>query len=297
MLAAMERAWPTACRSSTRASAPARQWPQYPTAQASTRLVNKGVVMVASIGNNGPGGSSPDALYAAGAPGVGAKVIGVASFDNAQQLRSSSNGTPYGYNAATGAPSAPTSGSAADGADRHADDHRRRLRRAAARAASTGTVALIRRGTCSFYIKAINAQTAGAAAVVLYNNAAGALSPTVAGTPADHDPGGRDHRRPGRDARRPDRRRADDADLDADYVQLPVRHRRPDLGLQLLRPRRRPALQAEHRRAGRRHPARPTRSSSAARRRCRAPRCRRRTSPAASALLLQAKPKHQRRRR
>ena len=33
------------------------QWPQYPTAQASSRLVNKGVVMVASIGNNGPGGS------------------------------------------------------------------------------------------------------------------------------------------------------------------------------------------------------------------------------------------------
>ena len=54
--------------------------------------------MVASIGNNGPGGSSPDALFAAGAPGVGNEVIGVASFDNAQLLVRG-RGTPYGYNA------------------------------------------------------------------------------------------------------------------------------------------------------------------------------------------------------
>ena len=37
--------------------------------------------------------------------------------------------------------------------------------------------------TCTFYEKALNAQNAGAAAVVLYNNVAGALSPTVAGSP------------------------------------------------------------------------------------------------------------------
>lgn len=42
---------------------------------------------------------------------------------------------------------------------------------------------LIRRGTCGFYEKAVNAQNAGAAAVVLYNNSAGAFNPTVAGTP------------------------------------------------------------------------------------------------------------------
>src|SRR4029078_7697603 len=43
-----------------------------------------------------------------------------------------------------------------------------------------GKIALIRRGTCGFYNKAINAQHADAIAVVLYNNAAGALNPTVA---------------------------------------------------------------------------------------------------------------------
>jgi hypothetical protein len=47
----------------------------------------------------------------------------------------------------------------------------------------TGKAVLVRRGTCSFYAKAFNAQNAGAAAVVLYNNVAGRVSPTVAGAP------------------------------------------------------------------------------------------------------------------
>jgi subtilisin family serine protease len=46
-----------------------------------------------------------------------------------------------------------------------------------------GRVALIRRGTCGFYQKAFNAQSAGAVGVVLYNNVAGFLAATVAGTP------------------------------------------------------------------------------------------------------------------
>lgn len=159
-----------------------RQWPQYPTAVAASRLARKGVVVVASIGNNGPGGPTPDGLYAAGAPGVGSGVIGVASFDNAQ--RSFAVGTtPFGYNPATGAPLPPTTGSltmartgtAASTADGCA---------ALPSGSLNGRAVLIRRGTCGFYVKAFNAQSAGAAAVVLYNNASGALSPTVAGAPA-----------------------------------------------------------------------------------------------------------------
>src|SRR5207237_10200859 len=54
------------------------QWPQYPTAVGADRLVTKhGIVVVASIGNRGANG-----LYSSGAPGVGASVIGVASFAN-----------------------------------------------------------------------------------------------------------------------------------------------------------------------------------------------------------------------
>lgn len=177
---ALERAYADGMQVINQSLGAARQWPQYPTAQASTRLVNKGVVVVASIGNNGPLGSSPDGLWAAGAPGVGAKVIGTASYDNAQRSFSVA-GTPNGYNPATGSPLPPTSGSltmAKTGTTTTADDGC-----APITADIAGKAVLIRRGTCSFYIKATNAMNAGAAAVVLYNNQAGALNATVAGTP------------------------------------------------------------------------------------------------------------------
>ena len=179
ILEALERAYADGMHVVNQSLGAGRQWPQYPTAQATSRLAAKGVVMVASIGNNGPGGSSPDALFAAGAPGVGANVIGVASYDNAQQSFVV-NGLPYGFNTATGAPAAPISGSlpmSKTGTPTTANDGCVAL----PAGSLAGTAALIRRGTCSFAIKAANAQAAGASAVVLYNNAAGALSPTVAG--------------------------------------------------------------------------------------------------------------------
>ena len=182
IIAALERAYADGMQVINQSLGSGRQWPQYPTAQASSRLAAKGVVMVASIGNNGPGGSSPDALFAAGAPGVGDNVIGVASYDNAQLSFVVSN-LPYGYNSATGAPMAPTLGNlpmSKTGTPTTADDGCSAL----PAGSLAGTAVLIRRGTCSFYIKAANAQAAGASAVVLYNNAAGALNPTVAGTPA-----------------------------------------------------------------------------------------------------------------
>jgi subtilisin family serine protease len=178
---ALERAYADGMQVINQSLGAARQWPQYPTAQASSRLVNKGVVMVASIGNNGPLGSSPDALFAAGAPGTGKNVIGVASFDNAQRSFTVA-GTPYGFNPATGSPLPPLSGSllmAKRGTPVTVDD----MCVAVPAGTFAGEAVLIRRGTCSFYIKAINAQNAGAGAVVLYNNAAGALNATVAGAP------------------------------------------------------------------------------------------------------------------
>lgn len=182
ILAALERALADGMQVINQSLGSSRQWPQYPTAQATSRLAKKGVVMVASIGNSGPGGSSPDALWAAGAPGVGESVIGVASFDNAQRSFQV-GGTPYGYNSATGSPLAPTTGSltmAKTGTPTTTNDGCTAL----AAGSLTGRAVLIRRGTCGFYVKASNAQAAGASAVVLYNNAAGALNPTVSGTPA-----------------------------------------------------------------------------------------------------------------
>jgi subtilisin family serine protease len=154
----------------------ALQWPQYPTVYMSGALVKAGVVVVASAGNNGATGS-----FSLGAPGVGAGVIGVASYDNTQRAFTVA-GLPYGFNPASGSPAAPQSGSlpmSRTGTTTTLDDAC-----AALPAGSlTGTAVLIRRGTCSFYVKAANAQAAGASAVVLYNNAPGALNATVTGTP------------------------------------------------------------------------------------------------------------------
>lgn len=187
MLAAMERAYADGMQVLNMSIGSRAQWPQYPTAAASSLLVKKGMVVVASIGNNGPGGSAPDGPYAAGAPGTGTLVIGTASYDNSHVTQAaftaSPDGAAFGYSAASGAPAAPTSGSlvmSKTGTTTTTNDGCAAL---ADPAAHAGKAVLIRRGTCSFYIKASNAQAAGAAAVVLYNNVAGVLNPTVAGAP------------------------------------------------------------------------------------------------------------------
>jgi minor extracellular serine protease Vpr len=159
-------------------------WPDSPTAAASDNLVDNGVVVVASIGNSGA-----DGVYSAGAPGVGNKVIGVASFDNTHiKLKTftvTPDATPIGYQTMTGAANPPTSGSlplAKTGTPTTADDGCAAL----APGSMTGKAVLIRRGTCTFRIKAVNALNAGAAAVLIYNNAAGRFAGTVVGT----DPAG-----------------------------------------------------------------------------------------------------------
>ncbi len=187
MLAAMERALADGMQVLNMSIGARAQHPGYPTAAAATRLLRGGMVVVASIGNNGPGGGAPDGVYAAGAPGVGADVIGVASYDNTRVTQPAFTVSPdnaaIGYTAASGAPTPPTSSSlpmARTGTTTTANDGCAAL----AAGSLAGQAVLIRRGTCGFFVKATNARNAGAAAVVLYNNAAGFVSPTVAGTPA-----------------------------------------------------------------------------------------------------------------
>jgi subtilisin family serine protease len=170
-------------------------WPQYPTAVAADNLVDAGVTVVTSIGNSGANGGQ---LWSAGAPGVGRKVIAAGSFDNRKStLPAFKIGTKkYPYNRAAGSlATAPQSGSAkivATGTPTTVGDG---CVNAPAAGDLTGQIALIRRGsaappapTCGFYNKAINAQRAGAIGVVIYNNAVGALSPTVAPVPAGAEP-------------------------------------------------------------------------------------------------------------
>ena len=162
-------------------------WPQYPTAVAGDNLADAGVTVIASIGNSGANGGQ---LWSAGAPGVGRNVIGVASFDNTKATLPAFDvgGTMYTYNRAAGSlATVPQSGNAelvAVGTPATANAGCV----APLSTALAGKVALIRRGTCGFYNKAINAQRAGAIGVVLYNSAAGAFSPTVAPVPAGAEP-------------------------------------------------------------------------------------------------------------
>jgi subtilisin family serine protease len=149
------------------------QWPQYPTAQASDRMVNKGMVVVASIGNSGSTGT-----YSAGAPGVGKKVIGVASFDNTHSFQPyfEVNGTKVSYNGMSFALPAPTSGTEEVvfvGRGCNIDPYL---------ADPAGKVALIERGACSFNEKATNALNAGATAAIVHNNGPGNFNGTL-GTP------------------------------------------------------------------------------------------------------------------
>ena len=182
MIQAMEMAFADGMQVINMSIGAALQWPSYPTAAATKSLVDHGMVVVASAGNDGTIG-----LYASAAPAVGEKVISVASYDNIATNQSaftvSADDHVVGYNAATGAPTPPFSGtftldrtgtpsSAADGCA------------APAPGSLAGKVVLIRRGTCGFYQKAINAQNAGAAGVILYNNVAGQVLPSVAGSPA-----------------------------------------------------------------------------------------------------------------
>jgi subtilisin family serine protease len=151
------------------------QWPQYPTAQASDRMVNHGMVVVASIGNSGSTGT-----YSAGAPGVGKKVVGVASFDNLFSLRPyfEAGGAQVSYNGMSFANAAPTSGTEeivfvgrGCNGDAYLED-------------PTDKVALIERGACSFNEKATNALSAGATAAVIHNNGPGNFNGTL-GSPVD----------------------------------------------------------------------------------------------------------------
>jgi subtilisin family serine protease len=180
MLEAMERAFAGGADILNMSIGAAYQWPQYPTAVAASKLVGKGMVVVASIGNEGATG-----LYSVGAPGVGKDVIGVASFDNTDVLLPAFTVAPgnasFGYLQATGAGTTPTSGTfplSRTGTTTTANDGCDPL----AAGSLAGQVVLIRRGTCGFYNKAVNAEIAGAAGVILYNNAAGFINPTVAPT-------------------------------------------------------------------------------------------------------------------
>jgi minor extracellular serine protease Vpr len=181
--AAMERAYLDGANVINMSLGSSRNWPNGIHSVMATKLAQKGVVTVASAGNDAGGGA-----YAGGSPGAGVDIIGVASFENEQvwlpYFTASPDDAQIGFQVASGGAGNPsTSGTyplARTGTTATADDAC-----AALPAGSlTGMVALIRRGTCGFNVKANNARDAGAVGVVIYNNAAGRISASVAGPPA-----------------------------------------------------------------------------------------------------------------
>jgi subtilisin family serine protease len=178
MIAAMEMALADGMDILNMSIGSAFTWPQYPTAMAANHLVNMGMVVVASIGNEGAYG-----LYSAGAPGLGEKVIGVASYDNAFTFLPyfTVDDQPIGYITMTYSPDPPTAGSDEivlanlDGTP-------------IVPGSLEGKVALVPRGEYSFNLKATNAIAAGAVAVVIYNNNPGLFYGTLGSPLPDPKP-------------------------------------------------------------------------------------------------------------
>lgn len=151
-------------------------WPQYPTAVASDHLVDSGMVVVASAGNDGEAGT-----WSVGAPSVGEEAIGVASYDSTEftttAFRTTPDGESYPYTTAGGSPEIPTSGGAALALPADGEE----LACEALSEDFTDEIVVISRGECAFHDKAVNAQDADAAGVVVFNNEPGLINPTVEG--------------------------------------------------------------------------------------------------------------------
>jgi len=165
---------------------PYMSWPSYPTSVAAQTMQKAGVILVASAGNNGA-----DGAFTTSTPSVSEGAISVASFENTNipaHKFTTSNDATMPYLPASGAP-APTTGLKSELAVAGTDlppvpetDPPTPVVNTACRQISSdvsGKAALVKRGGCTFYEKALNAQKAHATAVVLYNDAPGLASITV----------------------------------------------------------------------------------------------------------------------
>ena len=154
-----------------------------PEQQAVKRAVDNGVVMSISAGNSNyfgegyfyPYASNPD-YGVVGAPGVSYDSISVASFENTNMTVDEAN-VSIGNGEATqvmflsAGQTAPTVGSSFELVDAGLG-----APKDFAGKTMEGKFALVQRGTLSFVDKAKNAQAAGAAGVIIYNNTDGTVS-------------------------------------------------------------------------------------------------------------------------
>ncbi|KAL7750408.1 hypothetical protein RI367_004182 [Sorochytrium milnesiophthora] len=184
MMAAMEQAYKDGIDVINMSIGGGSSFPELPDAVMASRLTELGMIVQSSMGNDG----TKHNLFWQGAPGLATNAFGVGSFDNIMAVDGSfhfsnldgvtdtyqfspsdNNATwPIGKDIPLVANSKDTSvkddGCAAFSAGKF-----------------TGQVALIRRGTCNFSVKAQNAQNAGAIGVVIYSNQPTQVAPSVPG--------------------------------------------------------------------------------------------------------------------
>ncbi|ORX64684.1 subtilisin-like protein, partial [Linderina pennispora] len=139
-------------------------WPEDPTSVACSNMVKKGIIVVVANGNDGDAG-----LFTAGSPGLGHGVISVGSVDNwniTGMPLMCKRDFPFVFENNVPLVTVVDSANSKLGCATISQDLK-------------GKVALIQRGNCTFNEKAANAQAAGAAGVIVYNNAPGMMSPSV----------------------------------------------------------------------------------------------------------------------
>jgi len=190
VIAAMERAYEEGAQIVSMSLGSDNGNPNSMSAQAAERLALNGVAVVAAAGNAG----AALGVYAVSDPSVAEHVVSAASFDSTPTSRLKkfsvdSGADEIGYDVSDGAPRPPASGSAQivpTGTPTTDDDACNGIG-----VDVSGKIALIRRGTCTFNVKAVNAELAGAIGVIIYNNRPGIFNSTtvnVAGRPPVHIP-------------------------------------------------------------------------------------------------------------
>ena len=160
----------------------------YPTVVSADNLAASGVIVVVAQGNAGDKGT-----YTMGAPGSSENVITVGSVENTIQTgyyarvsTSPDEDIYYSIGTGSGAPLVRDDDAAyplmASGA---ADTDAYTLCEPVEEGLYEGHTVLVRRGACTFRTKVLNAQAAGAEAVIIDNNVAGSLGVTVAASEDD----------------------------------------------------------------------------------------------------------------
>ncbi|ORZ10087.1 peptidase S8/S53 domain-containing protein [Absidia repens] len=154
-------------------------WSEGPDTVVAARIVQKGTPVVIAAGNAGASGA-----FTVGSPSTGKGVISVASFDNSNnlvyKLKATGLSKDITYSGVGGKPKTGdlVAGDSKVGGSQDACDSKN------IPDSVKGNYALVKRGSCTFSIKADNLNKAGAIGVVVYDNAGGdAFTPSAPNAP------------------------------------------------------------------------------------------------------------------